>query len=162
MNKTLDRNLYVVFDFLSSALAWTIFFIFRKAYVEPDKFGYKIPIEFDNQFFFGLIFIPIFWLLLYYIVGYYTNVYRRSRLIEIGQTMLVSIIGVLIIFFLLLLDDTVHTYRTYYWSFTVLLSLQFFITYIPRIILSTRIIKRIRNLLQTKNCIIIINSIKSQ
>lgn len=161
MNKTIDRNLYVVFDLLSSALTWTVFFIFRKAYVEPDKFGYKIPIEFDNQFFIGLIFIPFFWLLLYYIVGYYTNVYRRSRLIEIGQTMLISIIGVLIIFFLLLLDDTVHTYRTYYWSFTVLLSLQFFMTYIPRIILSTRIINRIRQKKIFFNTIIIGNGEKA-
>ncbi|HBF87453.1 MAG TPA: sugar transferase [Bacteroidales bacterium] len=144
MNKRLDTFLYVFFDILSSTLAWTLFFIFRKIYVEPQKFGYDIPVYFDKSFYLGLVFIPLFWVLLYYTNGYYKKVYRRSRLKELGQTILLTLIGVVLIFFMLILDDTVYSYKTYYFSFSTLLGLHFVLTYIPRIILSTRIIHKIR------------------
>jgi exopolysaccharide biosynthesis polyprenyl glycosylphosphotransferase len=54
------------------------------------------------------------------------------------QTFSQTFLGVLVIFFVLILDDQVANYTDYYLSFLTLVSLQFFITYIPRFILTTR------------------------
>ncbi len=143
MNIKLQRLRYVFFDLLSAGLAWFLFFSFRKVYIESQKFGYQVPIEFDQKFFLGLVLIPLFWLLLYYATGYYRDVYRKSRLNELGQTLFLTLTGVIIIFFTLILDDTVLTYKNYYGSFFTLFTLHFTLTYIPRLIITTRTIHKI-------------------
>lgn len=145
MNKNLHAIKYVISDFISSVIVWTLFYSYRKTFIEPEKFGYEIPIEFTNKYFLGLIFIPVFWVLLYYIIGFYRNPYRKSRLKELGQTLLFTLVGTIIIFFVLLLDDTVNSYQNYYNSFFVLLGLQFFISYVPRYIITRNTIYKIHN-----------------
>lgn len=155
MNNKHQVSLYLIFDFLAAASAWSLFNIYRKIFVESVKYGHKIPIHLDEKFFLGLIIIPCFWLLLYYITGDYRNVYRKSRLKEFGKTLLITLIGVIIIFFALILDDTISSYKNYYSSFSVLFLLQFFITYIPRLIITTLTIHRIRNGIISFNTLII-------
>ncbi|MCB0401516.1 MAG: sugar transferase [Flavobacteriales bacterium] len=145
MNKRLQVFKYIVLDVLAAVIAWTFFFIFRKKYLEPEKFGYEIPLEFDNNFFYALLLLPLFWVLLYFIVGAYKNIYRKSRLKEFGQTLLISFIGSLIIFFVLLLDDEVASYTQYYKSYFTLFGLQFFVTETFRFILTTHTGKCIKN-----------------
>lgn len=145
MNKKLHTVKYLVADLISAATAWTLFFIFRKLFVEPQRFGYKIPVEFNPNFYKALVLIPIFWVLFYYITGYYKNIYRKSRLKELGSTLVVTIIGGVLIFFLLILDDWIVSYRNYYVSFSVLVGLHFFLTYIPRLIITTRTTHKIHN-----------------
>ena len=100
---------------------------------------------FDEKFFWVLLFIPLFWILIYYLTGVYKNIYRKSRLKEVGQTLLISIIGVLVIFFTLLLDDQVKSYKDYYQSILVLLGLHFGLTASLRFILSSITNYRIHN-----------------
>ncbi|NOZ45450.1 MAG: sugar transferase [Chlorobi bacterium] len=147
--------LYLVFDFLSSAIAWTLFFIFRKYYFEINKLGLQLSVIIDDKYFFGLAIIPVCWLLLYYITGQYKDVFRKSRLKEFGQTLLITIIGVLFIFFVLILDDTILNYKNYYTSFIVLLGLHFTLTYIPRFIITSRTIHKLRNRIIGFNTLII-------
>jgi len=128
---------YILTDFLSAGASWTLFFVFRKVYIETNKFGYPIPVEFNDSYFLGLVLLPLLWLLLYYAFGYYKDVYRKSRLSELGQTIGTTFIGVLLIFFALILDDTIKVYTNYYLSFMVLFGLHFFLTYIPRLIFTT-------------------------
>src|SRR5882762_7541477 len=107
MNKKLQVLKYLFADIISATAAWSLFYVFRKLYIETEKFGKPIPLEFDDQFWFGLFFIPLFWLSIYYLTGTYKDIYRKSRLKEISQTLVISVIGVLIIFFTLLLDDEI-------------------------------------------------------
>jgi exopolysaccharide biosynthesis polyprenyl glycosylphosphotransferase len=137
MNKRLQVIKYIFADFLTAASAWSLFYIFRKLYIEPVKFGKPVPLSFDNKFYWGLLLIPAFWLVFYYLTGAYRNIYRKSRLKEAGQTLIVSVIGVIIIFFALLLDDEVPSYRTYYHSVLMLFGLHFTLTAMARFILST-------------------------
>ncbi len=155
MNKKLQVTKYIVADIISSGLVWILFFIFRKTYIEPIRFGYSIPIEFDNNFFLGLFFIPLFWVLLYYLSGYYKDIYRKSRLIELGQTLYITLIGVLIIFFTLILDDTVSNYKNYYLSFVIIFGLQFLFSYIPKMLITTSTHKKIQSRTIGFNTIII-------
>ena len=145
MNKRLQTARYLIADVLSAASAWTLFFIFRKMFVEPKRFGYEIPIELDQSFFMALGLIPLFWVFFYYLTGYYKNIYRKSRLKELGTTFVVTVIGGILIFFLLILDDWVLSYKNYYLSFGVLVGLHFFFTYIPRMVITTRTNHKIHN-----------------
>lgn len=145
MNKKLQVLKYLIADYLSATSAWTLFYVFRKLYIETEKFGKDIPVTFDKQFYLGLLLIPLLWIITYYFTGTYKNIFRRSRLKEAGQTLLFSIIGVLIIFFALLLDDEVVSYKNYYQSILVLLGLHFGFTASCRFILSSITNYRIHN-----------------
>jgi exopolysaccharide biosynthesis polyprenyl glycosylphosphotransferase len=137
MNKTLQTLKYVISDALSSMIAWSLFFIFRKTSIEKGSFEDINAVFADNNFYYGLAIIPILWLTFYYIQGYYQNIYRKSRLKDFFQTFITCFIGVIFIFFALLLDDKVQTYKNYYLSFFILFSLHFILTYIPRLIITT-------------------------
>lgn len=145
MNKKLQVLKYITLDLVSAAIAWTLFFIYRKAYLEPLKFGYEIPISFDDNFYYGLVLIPLFWIIIYFIIGAYNSIYRKSRLKEFGQTLLISIIGTLVLFFVLLLDDEIASYTHYYKSYVALLGLHFTLTELFRFILTTHTGNRIKN-----------------
>lgn len=145
MNKNLQTFKYILFDYLAAVLAWALFYSYRKIYVESLKFGIDIPLDFSNTFVLGLIIIPLFWLAAYYLNGYYRDIFRKSRLKELWNTFFVSLVGILIIFFALILDDTVLSYKNYYSSFTTLFTFHFVLTYIPRVILTSNTAHKIQN-----------------
>ena len=136
---------YVVADVLGSAAAWTLFFIYRKVYLEPIKFGYEVPLHPDANYFKGLVLVPLFWFGLYTLVGGYSDIYRRFRTKELGQTLLVSVVGVLVIFFVLLLDDEVPSTKYHYRSFLALFILQFGITFPLRFLITSGTVRRVHN-----------------
>lgn len=144
MNKRLQIFKYLILDYLTAILSWTLFYLFRKVYIEPLKFGIDIPVEFNERYFLGLLLIPVGWISLYYLTGFYRDIYRKSRLNDVFQTFIQSVIGVTIIFFLLLLDDEIKTYKNYYLLIAVLFSLHFFLTIIPRLILTSISVKKIK------------------
>jgi exopolysaccharide biosynthesis polyprenyl glycosylphosphotransferase len=144
MNKRLHIFQFILADWLAATFAWGLFFIYRKIYIENQHFFPELILK-DKKFIWGIIIIPLCWIATYALIGAYQNIYRRSRLHELGQTLYLSIIGVLIIFFLLLLDDAIISYKTYYHTFFTLLGLHFVLTAIVRFVLSTRIIRRIRS-----------------
>lgn len=134
MNKTVHTIKYVLFDYLSAAGAWTIFNLYRKTYIDPFKGSENL---FDDQFYKSIIIVPFAWLLFYYLVGTYSNVLRRSRINEFVQTFMVSLLGVTVLFFVLLLDDYVTSYKFYYKLYFVLFGLHFISTAFFRFILSS-------------------------
>lgn len=137
MNKRLQVIKYIVADYFSASLAWILFYLYRKFYIEFDKFGILPKQVFDHQFILGILTLPLCWLLVYYLTGYYKNIYRKSRINELVQTLAMSLIGVTFIFFFVLLDDFVVSYKSYYKVYIVLFSLHFFITAFFRFILSS-------------------------
>lgn len=143
MNKKLQALKYILSDYVSASLAWFLFYLFRKHYIESANYGYHINIEYDFNFFVALLGLPLFWLMIYSAFGYYRNVYRKSRLQEIGQTFITVLFGVIIIFFVLILDDVVFSYKDYYASSGALLLIHFTFTYIPRLIITSITVKRI-------------------
>ncbi|MFO7789847.1 MAG: sugar transferase [Bacteroidales bacterium] len=145
MNILRHRIKYIISDYLAAASAWILFFIFRKLVIETRTLGYQPELNFDTQFILGIILIPLFWLSLHLLSGYYRNIYRKSRLRELSTTFVTTFIGIFIIFFALILDDVVNSYKDYYQSFAVLFALQFFLTYIPRFLITTRTNHMIRD-----------------
>jgi len=136
MNKRLQTIKYVFFDWLAAVSTWALFFYYRKTFIESRLYG-KVMVILDETFLQGLVFIPLFWLILYTLLGSYRNIYRKSRLRELFQTLVVALVGVTAIFFALVLDDDVINYTTYYQSFAVLFGLQFGLTFLFRFIISS-------------------------
>jgi exopolysaccharide biosynthesis polyprenyl glycosylphosphotransferase len=143
MNPRRQLLKYLVSDFISAALAWTMFYAYRKMFIEPLKFGHVVPIDFGLKFYLGIAIIPLFWIFLYYASGYYREVIRKSRLAELWYTIRMTFLGTVIIFFGLVLDDVVEDYSNYYRLFTVLFLLHFTITYLPRLVITTLMSLRI-------------------
>lgn len=143
MNKKLQAIKYLLTDYLSAASAWALFYFYRKNIIEGSESLFEMPI--DPKFWYGAALLPICWIAVYAFTGTYSNIYRKSRLKEFGQTLYISAIGVLIIFFTLLLDDRIITYKTYYEALAVLFLLHFGITSTCRFILTSRAGYRIKN-----------------
>jgi len=78
-------------------------------------------------------------------IGTYSRIYRKSRLKELGQTLLVTIIGVILIFFIILLDDSVKSYKDYYLSFFILFLFHFFFTFSSRLTITSITAHRIHH-----------------
>lgn len=136
---------YLVCDILSAMLAWAALFLFRKAVLEQVGFEDVNMVFRDNNFWLGLAIVPIGWLLLYAFMGAYRDVLRKARLKELIETLLATFIGVVILFFALLIDDNVATYRNYYASFLFLMVVHFTFTYIPRLLITSQTVKRVHN-----------------
>lgn len=156
MNKTTQRLKYIVWDFIASASAWMLFFWYRKKIIESSKFGYNIPFEpNDSNLFLGLLIIPVYWIILYTITGNYREVIIRSRLRDIAYSFNTGFLGVLLLFFILLLDDVVKSYQDYYKTFLVLFGLQFLFTAVPRYIIATQTKRKIQNRIIGFNTLVI-------
>ena len=57
------------------------------------KFGYDVPFELNQSYILGLVFIPLIWIFIYFISGYYKNVFKKSRLQELGLTIGLTLVG---------------------------------------------------------------------
>src|SRR5574344_3062844 len=145
MNRRLQGIKYLIFDYIAAIISWSLFFIFRKTTIENSVCCQWGAIFSDLNLYKGLLLVPLFWLCLYFCQGTYLDPYRKSRLKELEQTFFISLFGMVIIFFALLLNDSIRTYQTYYFSFFVLFFTHFFITYIPRLIITTITTKRLHD-----------------
>lgn len=142
-NKKKQTLKYVFSDWLCALIAWSLFFSFRKYNEDPDFLDHYQIVFQDINFIAGILMVPIFWLILYTISGYYNNVFSKSRLKELGQTFFVVLLGVVILFFVTIIDDVIHSYKSYYVSFSMLFGLQFTLTYFCRLIITTRTARKI-------------------
>lgn len=161
MNRKIQGAKYLISDLISALIAWTLFFIFRKTTIDAGNFDDINAVFSDSNLYKGLVFVPLFWIFLYFCQGTYTDPYRKSRLKELEQTFFISFVGIIIIFFVLLLDDQILSYQKYYFSFFILLITHFFITYIPRLIITTKAAKKIHNKIIGFPTIIIGNNSKA-
>lgn len=150
--RRLDMFIYGLADFLTAMLAWACFYIYRKkvegAVVDATIFQ-------DENFWLGIIIIPICWVLFYSIFDQYNDVYRMSRLATFTRTFFLAFFGVLFLFFTLILDDFVRDYKTYYNSFFTLLFLHFGFTVFLRMILLTRASRKLKSGLVTYRTLVI-------
>ncbi|WP_245328202.1 sugar transferase [Hymenobacter aquaticus] len=133
MTRTFQKLKLIAADFLAALLAWMCFFLLRKYLLSEINEGYR----FTGGELFTLtgsaLMIALFWTVLYTLIGEYRDIFRKSRLAEIIRLARISVLGALVIFFALLLDDQgVSSYRLYYKTITAYFLLHFFITAVLR------------------------------
>jgi len=150
--RRLDMFFYGLADFFTAMLAWACFYIYRK---NVEGVVVDATIFQDENFWLGIIIVPICWVLFYSIFDQYNDVYRMSRLATFARTFFLSFFGVLFLFFTLILDDFVRDYKTYYNSFFTLLFLHFGFTVFLRMILLTRASRKLKSGLVTYRTLVI-------
>lgn len=138
---------YVLFDALASVVAWVTLFLFRKRHIEfaPAYLEQWVPARIlqDENFLFGIVFIPMFWIGLYGLVGMHSDPFRRYRSQDVVQVLWVSLLGSLALFFVLILDDQIVTYTQYYQSMLVLYGAQVASVLAVRLPQTTRTVRRV-------------------
>lgn len=144
MRKSANKGIliYVVIDYITALLSWFSFFIFRKSIIEKIDFSI-IDLLQDKKFVYGLLFIPIFWVMYYFVANTYTNIIKKSRLLEIYKTALQTFVGGIILFFSLMLNDIIKGYNDYYFLFFGFMLLHFIITSFFRLTILTIIKNKI-------------------
>jgi exopolysaccharide biosynthesis polyprenyl glycosylphosphotransferase len=136
--KKISIVLYALLDLLTASLAWALFFFIRKLLLnESITEGGRLQVT--VQFWMGILFIPAGWLILYSLTGNYRNLYKKSRLFEFTITFICSLLGVIVIFFALLLDDARYDYTYYYSAFLSLFGLHFTLTFLGRWLLLNKV-----------------------
>ena len=133
--------LYACADLVSAMLAWALFYYFRSK-SEGKRLGPDILD--DPNFWYGLVVIPLAWIVFYWIFDRYQDIYRLSRLTTLVRTFFLSLAGVVIIFFTLLIDDQADEVTDYFQSFFRLFFLHFTITATVRMIVLTWASRRLK------------------
>lgn len=151
--RRLDFWVYCIADFIAAMSAWALFFVYRKK-VEYVGVSWEI-LQKDQNFWLGVFLIPTCWLLLYAIFDKYNDIYRLSRIATLARTFFLTFLGVVFLFFTLIIDDFVRDYTTYFYSFLVLFSLHYILTSVSRVILLTRAKQRLQSGLVAYNTVII-------
>ncbi len=144
-NSKIQVAKYVTTDYLAAMLSWFVFFAYRKIITATPYHPFTFNDLLDKKLIAGLILVPLFWLLIYYVSGEYHNIFKKSRLQELGRTIFITTLGVILIFFLLILDDSIITYKNYYQSFFFLWCIHFTLTYLPRVTFTSITNSKIQN-----------------
>ncbi|RZL31229.1 MAG: hypothetical protein EOP00_35345, partial [Pedobacter sp.] len=137
--KPLNIIWYVCSDVIAAIIAWSVFAIVRISLL-------KEPLNFEELFLKNVAFhatviiVPLFWIIFYSLTGTYREpLYKKSRLNEFTRTFIAVLIGCLLIFFILILNDHTQHYTYYYSAFFSFIALQFFLTYTGRLFILQKI-----------------------
>ena len=147
---------YIGVDIISASLAWFLFIYYRVVYLDESFFTLK------PEYIFNMSIISLCWLIFYSLLGQYNAIYRKSRLKEISQIFMATLVGVTVIFFAVLLDDFIINYKQYYTSFIILFCFHFIISSFFRFLLTTRTALRIHNKINGFNTLIIGSNEKAE
>lgn len=130
--------LFIIIDWITAIFSWSLFFFLRKTIIEKQEF------ELEINFYLGIVCIPFAWLFLYALQGTYFETRRMFRLRILNMTFLSSSAGSILIFFALLLDDDVRSYRDYYQSFLLIFGIHFLSAVTVRLIATSFLVSIVR------------------
>lgn len=143
MKKSYLKISYILFDVVGSAAAWILFCLYRLRKFDPEVLGSGSSLVFNGKFYASLVFYVLFWLALFIVAGFYSNVFRKSRLKEFTTSLGYTLVGTVAIYFILLIDNSWASYSDYYSTIGYMFILEFSLTYFPRLTLTTSTIRRI-------------------
>ncbi len=98
MNKTVEKILVVLTDFITINLAWIVYYYLR---VESGAF----VVLSRPEFFLPMFVIYLYWFLLFAAIGMYRPWFASSRFDELSKLFKTTFIGVFILFALIFFDD---------------------------------------------------------
>ncbi len=106
---------YGVLDWLSASLAWLLFNVFRfNVFRSTVGFADVESFLLDNKALIICAFVPFLWIFLYYLTGYYVQPRRKTLGGDVLNTLVATLIGVLAIFFIIIVDDYPEQPDLYY------------------------------------------------
>jgi len=105
MSKRTELALVFLLDFITLNGAFAAYFWFR---IRSGLFSFAI----EPEFFLPMIAVYIFWLLVFGLFGLYRSWYAQSRLDEMFTLMRATLVGALVLFFVIFIDDESATTET--------------------------------------------------
>ena len=138
MNRPLQVTRYVVSDFLSAALAWIIYYGWNKYATNTTTFNIASVNLNDNHLLVGITIVPVSWVLLYMLNGYYRKIYHKSRLKELNDTFITCLVGFLLLSFLVVIEDQLPGLKDYLRVSFGFFWLHFSLTYLGRLMITSR------------------------
>jgi len=141
-SKRIHNSWYVISDYLAAILAWIVLY-FTRRYLLEEAITIERRIYLNDRFWWGISLIPIAWLIFYTLIGSYRSLYAKSRLSELTLTVISCIIGCVVIFFLIVINDPQRQYTYYYKAFFSFLAAQFLFTWIGRWVILSRVKKQL-------------------
>jgi exopolysaccharide biosynthesis polyprenyl glycosylphosphotransferase len=140
VTRRLQLLYFILGDLASAILAWISFYLLRKYILEEMQEGISFYLIGSA------VMIGIFWVLLYTLIGQYREIFRKSRLRELIYLARISFLGGIIIFFVLLLDDQgIRNYQSYYKTITTYFLLHFCITAVVKLVIVTQTHRLLKN-----------------
>ncbi|MFT4061208.1 MAG: sugar transferase [Edaphocola sp.] len=98
----------IVIDYLTAIAAWLVFWVYRQHLMHqafPELYPYERHWSW-RDYFISFLFIPVFWICLHFLSGAYFDLYRKSRLVEVYRSALVSFVGCLLVGTIAFSNDT--------------------------------------------------------
>ena len=134
MKRSVQACKYIVSDFVASSVVWLLFNLIRYQEIAIyEGFGNIESFLTHSTSLWGQLLAPFFWIALFWLSGYYNKPFGKSRITELFSTFVTVSVGVVLLFFLLILNDLPRSYHIYYDVFFALWSLQFIGVYFPRL-----------------------------
>lgn len=128
---------YILADLLSAEVVWLFFSLFRRLVNDGAMFGVDTILIPVFNFYPPLIIYPMVCVAIYYLSGYYLRPFRKNAAKEFITTFWSAVFISLLFFFIIIIDDEVTRYERYLVSLAVLFFLQFTISYLPRLIITS-------------------------
>lgn len=135
--KSKSAILLIFLDWLVALSAWATFYYVRKVHIE--EVGFSI----GSSYYPGMVFVPLFWLIIFALQGTYIDVRRLHRMKVVGLTFFGSLFGTVMLFFFLLLDDEVDDHTLFYQSILWLFGIHFTYFLFVRLLFVSRLVKQI-------------------
>lgn len=108
---------YAFADFVSATVAWVIAFFVRKA-ISGVPMAVREEFANNGLFLFSIFMNPLGWVTLFLLAGAYSGtLYTKQKFKEFTTTVMCTLLGSLVLFFLLVLDDPKVNYPYYYKAF---------------------------------------------
>ncbi len=145
VSENIQRAKYVLADFLSANMAWFAYNCCR-FYLGGVR-GFTTLSDFltGHMILLGQVVLPLLMMGVYYLSGYYNEVFRKSRLSELMTTIKSTLINSAIVFFIALINDMMTNNRSYnYEILVVLVGLLFVFTYTGRLIITSITSRKIK------------------
>ena len=106
INESKQRLKYVLGDYVMSNLGWAACNVARFYLGNPHReFGSLASVLTSQTVVMGQVLFPLMMMVVYYLSGYYNEVFRKSRLQEIFTSLWSAGINALVIFFVALIND---------------------------------------------------------
>jgi exopolysaccharide biosynthesis polyprenyl glycosylphosphotransferase len=145
MNKRKQILKYLLSDFFAATFVWIALNELRYVEIAQHE-GFSSLGSFFGSYpvLKGQVLIPLFWLILYYFSGYYNRLFGKSRIDELFTTFVTVSIGVVVIFFYVILNDLPESFDIYYKIFFTYYLLQFFLTYACRSFITNHALRKVQ------------------
>ena len=141
-----QRIIYIASDYVAVNIAWAMFNMFRYVTLENAYRNFYTLGDFMSyrQVMFGQLIVPLMMVSIFALSGFYLRPFFRSRLEDIINTLWTTFTGMLIIYFVALINDKIPERITAYWVMLILWMSLFTFTLAGRLLASYAARKKVK------------------